>query len=110
MTTTHVDTARIRPGRLNFEVTEGDAWTHKIALSRAGARIDLTSAIITTRFRSDASNEVTELVYAAADLQQGEISVGQAAGESGAYAISVTEEGATARVMLKGDITAERVL
>lgn len=110
MTATHVETARIRPGRLNFEVTEGDAWTHRLTLSRGGTPIDLSEAVITTRFRPETSQEESQLVYAAANLAAGEISIGQAAGESGAYAISVTESGATARVMVKGEITAERVL
>ncbi len=107
---TIVETATIRPGRLNVDTTEGDAWTLQVVLSRGGTPVNLTGATITTRFKPLGGGGETTLVYQATNLAAGLISIGQAEAVSGNYAIVVAETGATARTMVKGSITAERVL
>lgn len=108
--TTTIEVPPIRPARMNVPVTEGDAWTLGLVLSRGGTPIDLTSATVTTRFRSNDGGEEMTLTYTATNLAAGAVSIGQAAGTSGRFAVVVTESGATPRTMIKGDILAERVL
>lgn len=110
MSIVSVETTRIRPAELNHDVTEGDAWTVAVVLRRGGVPIDLTGALIVTRFKAKGSDVEVAMAYAPTNLAAGTIALGQAAGASGNYAVVVTEAGANARTMLKGYIDAERAV
>ena len=109
MNPTTVETATIRPARLNFKVTDGDAWTMVLTLVRNKIPINLTGAVITVKFIAASSGLVTSMVYTATDLAAGKFAVGQIESEPGKYAINVAEVGATPRTMIKGVIAVESI-